>query len=63
MSGPLPAPPDGKSNPAVYFAPVSVDGIGTCICFVCAEARGWLDRAGEALMMGWVAPPDGTCVP
>ena len=52
MSGPPPLPrltcrKCAKSNPAVYFAPVSVDGIGTCICFVCPEARGWLDRAGD----------------
>jgi len=37
----------GRSNPWVYFAPVVVEGIGTCICMACAEARGWLDRSGN----------------
>ncbi len=37
----------GKSNPVVYLAPVVVDGSGTCICFACADARGWLDRSGN----------------
>jgi hypothetical protein len=37
----------GRSNPWVYVAPVAVEGTGTCICMDCAEARGWLDRAGN----------------
>ena len=37
----------GRSNPLVYFAPVVVDGSGTCICMDCAKARGWLDAAGN----------------
>ena len=36
----------GRSNPLVYFAPVVVEGAGTCICMDCAKARGWLDAAG-----------------
>ena len=52
MSGPHPLPhlscrKCGRSNPWVYFAPVVVEGIGTCICMACAEARGWLDRSGN----------------
>lgn len=37
----------GRSNPPVYLAPVTLEGAGTCICFNCAEARGWLDAAGN----------------
>jgi hypothetical protein len=37
----------GRSNLWVYFAPVVVEGTGTCICMNCPEARGWLDRAGN----------------
>lgn len=37
----------GKADPLSYFAPVVVDGTGTCICFDCAEARHWLDRDGN----------------
>ena len=37
----------GRNNPLVYLAPVVVEGSGTCICMDCAEARGWLDRAGN----------------
>ena len=52
MSGPTPLPrltcrKCGGSNPWVYFAPVAVEGTGTCICLNCAEARGWLDRSGN----------------
>ena len=36
-------------NPVVYFAPVTVDGKGTCICFDCAKARNWLDQNGDLL--------------
>ena len=50
MSGPTPLPhltcrKCGRSNPAVYLAPVVV--AGTCICLDCAAARGWLDIAGN----------------
>lgn len=34
-------------NPAVYFAPVTMDGKGTCVCFDCAKARHWLDQNGD----------------
>ena len=34
-------------NPLIYFAPVSVDATGTCICFDCAKAQGWLDSDGN----------------
>lgn len=34
-------------NPAVYLAPVTADGKGTCICFDCAKARNWLDQNGD----------------
>jgi hypothetical protein len=34
-------------NPLVYFAPVTFDGAGTCICFDCAQARNWLDADGD----------------
>lgn len=37
----------GVKNPLVYFAPVSVNGKGTCICFNCAESRNWLDVNGN----------------
>lgn len=39
----------GSANPPVYLAPVLVPGdlAGTCICFNCANARGWLDRDGN----------------
>lgn len=53
MSGPHPLPAlacrkCGRSNPWVYLAPVVVEGAGTtCICMDCAEARGWLDEAGN----------------
>lgn len=48
MSGPHPLPvlscrKCGRNNPWVYVAPVVVEGAGTCICMVCAEARGWLN--------------------
>ena len=51
MSGPHPLPEltcrkCGRSSPWVYFAPVVVEGTGTCICTDCAEARGWLDIEG-----------------
>ena len=52
VSGPHPLPEltcrkCGRSSPWVYFAPVVVEGTGTCICTDCAEARGWLDRLGN----------------
>ena len=52
MSGPHPLPDlscrkCGRSNPWVYVAPVVVERTGTCICMDCAEARGWLDAAGN----------------
>ena len=52
MSGPTPLShltcrKCGRSNPAVYLAPVVVAGTGTCICLDCAAARGWLDIAGN----------------
>lgn len=52
MSGPLTLPrlscrKCGGTNPPVYFAPVTVEGEGTCICFACAEVRQWLDRDGN----------------
>ena len=52
MSGPHPLPvlscrKCGRNNPLVYVAPVVVEGAGTCICMDCAEARGWLDAAGN----------------
>ena len=52
MSGPHPLPALAcrkcrRSNPWAYFAPVVVDGAGTCICMDCAKARGWLDEAGN----------------
>ncbi|WP_179209261.1 hypothetical protein [Haematobacter genomosp. 1] len=34
-------------NPLVYFGPVTVDGVGTCVCFACAKARLWLDQNGD----------------
>ena len=34
-------------NPAVYLAPVVVDGSGTCVCLSCASTRGWLDADGN----------------
>jgi len=34
-------------NPVVYFAPVSLSGYSTCICFDCADARQWLDKDGN----------------
>jgi len=34
----------GASNPFAYFAPVSVNGNGTCICVACVEKAGWLDK-------------------
>jgi len=37
----------GAANPMVYFAPVVIDAVGTCICFDCAESRLWLDRNGD----------------
>lgn len=36
----------GRTNPPVYFAPVTREGEGSCICFDCADARQWLDRDG-----------------
>ena len=52
MSGALPLPDlscrrCGRLNSWVYFAPVVVAGSGTCICMDCAEAAGWLDKAGH----------------
>ena len=52
MSGPYPLPDlscrtCGRVNPWVYFAPVVVEGAGTCICTDCAKTRGWLDAAGN----------------
>ncbi len=35
------------TNPLIYFAPATVDAIGTCICFDCAKANGWLDADGN----------------
>lgn len=35
------------TNPLIYFAPVTVDATGTCICFNCAKANGWLDADGN----------------
>ena len=39
----------GRVNPAVYLAPVAFAGDpeGTCICFDCTDALGWLDRDGN----------------
>lgn len=37
----------GRTKPPVYFAPVTIEGEGSCICFSCAEARHWLDRDGN----------------
>lgn len=37
----------GRSNPPIYLAPVTLEGTGTCICFTCADARGWLDANGN----------------
>jgi hypothetical protein len=31
------------SNPMVYFAAVTMDGAGTCICYDCAKANLWLN--------------------
>ena len=36
-----------RKNPIVYFAPVTLDGSGTCLCFECVKARGWIDRNGN----------------
>jgi hypothetical protein len=52
VSGPYPLPDlscrkCGRINPWVYFAPLVVEGTGTCICIDCAEAGGWLDAAGN----------------
>lgn len=52
MIGPNPLPnlscrKCGRTNPVVYLAPVMVEGAGTCICMDCADARGWLDVAGN----------------
>jgi len=52
VSGPTPLPrlscrKCGRANPSVYFASVVIEGIGSCICMGCAEARGWLDRSGN----------------
>lgn len=34
-------------NPMVYFAPVVVDGAGTCVCFDCAKERNWTTPDGD----------------
>lgn len=34
-------------NPLVYFAPVTIEAKGTCVCFDCAKARQWLDANGD----------------
>lgn len=54
MSGPLPLATltcrkCGRVNPMAYLALIILPGddAGTCICFNCAEARGWLDRDGN----------------
>lgn len=33
-------------NPWVYFGPVSIDGVGSCVCYDCADSRGWLNADG-----------------
>ena len=39
----------GRINPPVYFAPVAIEGEGSCICYACAAARQWLDQDGNLL--------------
>lgn len=36
-----------KRNPMVYFAPVSIAGKGTCVCFECAKSKGWINSHGD----------------
>lgn len=42
-----------RQNPVVYFAPVSIPDkhtdtyTGTCICYSCADERGWIDKSGD----------------
>ena len=52
MSGPLTLPrlscrKCGRTSPPVYFAPVTIEGEGSCICYACAEERHWLDPDGD----------------
>ena len=34
-------------NPFIYFAPVTYEGIGTCVCLECARENRWLNKDGE----------------
>jgi len=52
VSGPLTLPrlscrKCGRTSPPVYFAPVTIEGEGSCICYACAEERHWLDPDGD----------------
>lgn len=39
-------------NPIVYFAPVAVNGKGTCICFDCAVAKNWVYKNSGEIKRG-----------